>query len=140
MSKTPALQRRWRNVVRTHLGRKARTRQRPRPLGRLALRLWLSRRRLARRPHRLFGPEHVELRLAVKQLDELLALDRLAPHQDVRDVVKLRSPRQQDVARHLVGLLHDAADLVVDLRSEEHTSELQSQSNLVCRLLLEKKK
>src|SRR2546430_13482940 len=30
-------------------------------------------------------------------------------------------------------------DLVHD-RSEEHTSELQSQSNLVCRLLLEKKK
>src|SRR2546430_13417231 len=32
-----------------------------------------------------------------------------------------------------------AADVVVK-RSEEHTSELQSQSNLVCRLLLEKKK
>src|SRR5688572_32643024 len=30
--------------------------------------------------------------------------------------------------------------LEVDARSEEHTSELQSQSNLVCRLLLEKKK
>src|SRR2546427_7936861 len=29
---------------------------------------------------------------------------------------------------------------VLDVRSEEHTSELQSQSNLVCRLLLEKKK
>src|SRR2546430_13535455 len=29
---------------------------------------------------------------------------------------------------------------VSGLRSEEHTSELQSQSNLVCRLLLEKKK
>src|SRR2546430_12412871 len=28
----------------------------------------------------------------------------------------------------------------VMVRSEEHTSELQSQSNLVCRLLLEKKK
>src|SRR2546427_8778749 len=28
----------------------------------------------------------------------------------------------------------------VGVRSEEHTSELQSQSNLVCRLLLEKKK
>src|SRR2546430_13071834 len=28
----------------------------------------------------------------------------------------------------------------VERRSEEHTSELQSQSNLVCRLLLEKKK
>src|SRR2546427_2478337 len=36
------------------------------------------------------------------------------------------------------------ADVMLDLdatpRSEEHTSELQSQSNLVCRLLLEKKK
>src|SRR2546427_1602450 len=30
--------------------------------------------------------------------------------------------------------------VVRHLRSEEHTSELQSQSNLVCRLLLEKKK
>src|SRR2546427_5525850 len=29
---------------------------------------------------------------------------------------------------------------ISDFRSEEHTSELQSQSNLVCRLLLEKKK
>src|SRR2546427_2075095 len=28
----------------------------------------------------------------------------------------------------------------INTRSEEHTSELQSQSNLVCRLLLEKKK
>src|SRR2546427_9530466 len=33
----------------------------------------------------------------------------------------------------------DGADLRLP-RSEEHTSELQSQSNLVCRLLLEKKK
>src|SRR2546427_5518188 len=29
---------------------------------------------------------------------------------------------------------------IANPRSEEHTSELQSQSNLVCRLLLEKKK
>src|SRR2546427_8884144 len=33
-----------------------------------------------------------------------------------------------------------AAPTSFTLRSEEHTSELQSQSNLVCRLLLEKKK
>src|SRR6266853_4262778 len=32
------------------------------------------------------------------------------------------------------------AAILAALRSEEHTSELQSQSNLVCRLLLEKKK
>src|SRR5256885_5067016 len=32
------------------------------------------------------------------------------------------------------------ADAAAELRSEEHTSELQSPCNLVCRLLLEKKK
>src|SRR2546430_10413980 len=33
-----------------------------------------------------------------------------------------------------------ASKALMKKRSEEHTSELQSQSNLVCRLLLEKKK
>src|SRR2546430_9695966 len=42
----------------------------------------------------------------------------------------------EDQHVHLVALLHDLRGM---LRSEEHTSELQSQSNLVCRLLLEKK-
>src|SRR2546430_10198571 len=37
---------------------------------------------------------------------------------------------------HRAGHVHHR----VRPRSEEHTSELQSQSNLVCRLLLEKKK
>src|SRR5438270_7430125 len=36
--------------------------------------------------------------------------------------------------------LWDDPSAAQSLRSEEHTSELQSQSNLVCRLLLEKKK
>src|SRR5688572_19548515 len=36
--------------------------------------------------------------------------------------------------------LVDVSDVAEEVRSEEHTSELQSQSNLVCRLLLEKKK
>src|SRR2546430_12153836 len=39
-----------------------------------------------------------------------------------------------DRVRRRLGAARDAR------RSEEHTSELQSQSNLVCRLLLEKKK
>src|SRR3989475_3573180 len=38
------------------------------------------------------------------------------------------------------GAVRQGARLRVATRSEEHTSELQSQSNLVCRLLLEKKK
>src|SRR2546430_5726050 len=36
--------------------------------------------------------------------------------------------------------LRARAEAPASVRSEEHTSELQSQSNLVCRLLLEKKK
>src|SRR2546430_9152792 len=44
--------------------------------------------------------------------------------------------------RHLPGQRHaaQAGSAHDHRRSEEHTSELQSQSNLVCRLLLEKKK
>src|SRR2546427_8183563 len=38
------------------------------------------------------------------------------------------------------GKAHAARQDALGWRSEEHTSELQSQSNLVCRLLLEKKK
>src|SRR2546430_11182729 len=39
-----------------------------------------------------------------------------------------------------VAALRAETDYINAGRSEEHTSELQSQSNLVCRLLLEKKK
>src|SRR2546427_9342058 len=40
----------------------------------------------------------------------------------------------------VTGRTRDIFTIGIDPRSEEHTSELQSQSNLVCRLLLEKKK
>src|SRR2546430_10649075 len=41
-----------------------------------------------------------------------------------------------------IGMIYAGSGFPVEalVRSEEHTSELQSQSNLVCRLLLEKKK
>src|SRR2546427_9538585 len=52
-------------------------------------------------------------------------------------VLGLRGLRVEENAREILATL---ARLQGDLRSEEHTSELQSQSNLVCRLLLEKKK
>src|SRR5256885_7032854 len=60
--------------------------------------------------------------------------------------------RHEDRGQHHAGHREDHADAVfgqpvaepagaaVDQRSEEHTSELQSPCNLVCRLLLEKKK
>src|SRR2546428_6107903 len=43
------------------------------------------------------------------------------------------------LAQHIEGIRLVVSDLVMP-RSEEHTSELQSRSDLVCRLLLEKKR
>src|SRR5688572_32108558 len=50
--------------------------------------------------------------------------------------------RELEMKRPGGGLIANGLEALDDgaLRSEEHTSELQSQSNLVCRLLLEKKK
>src|SRR2546427_3341485 len=53
-------------------------------------------------------------------------------------VQHLGSQQQLEGAAHDKALV--AAVVHAGARSEEHTSELQSQSNLVCRLLLEKKK
>src|SRR5260370_4880294 len=62
---------------------------------------------------------------------------------------RAESPVERQVnRRHRLGDGHDrhqagaSGSLAVrqDFRSEEHTSELQSHLNLVCRLLLEKKK
>src|SRR2546427_6255156 len=52
--------------------------------------------------------------------------------------VRAVAERAQQRGRRELLLLVDV--IYVHIRSEEHTSELQSQSNLVCRLLLEKKK
>src|SRR3989475_4304764 len=55
------------------------------------------------------------------------------------------SPAEDDDGERLQGVEDAGLGVEPELdgherRSEEHTSELQSQSNLVCRLLLEKKK
>src|SRR2546427_5002620 len=51
------------------------------------------------------------------------------------------SPPRPAGRKYSTALLTRSVGLAAcDSRSEEHTSELQSQSNLVCRLLLEKKK
>src|SRR2546430_4038767 len=55
-----------------------------------------------------------------------------------RSLVPVDSPDPQ--ATYELLLLEAASYSPELARSEEHTSELQSQSNLVCRLLLEKKK
>src|SRR5207248_9046103 len=86
-----------------------------------ALPIWLGRLRLRRRGAR----RHVRRR-------------RRPAHPVAVDVERgdLAERRLEQRVRRAVGL-----DLVdARLRSEEHTSELQSPYDLVCRLLLEKKK
>src|SRR2546425_3415881 len=72
-------------------------------------------------------------------LDSLRGLDALVVHRDpdVRAAVALRpgDEHRRLKARHEPGF-----EAPVFIRSEEHTSELQSLAYLVCRLLLEKKK
>src|SRR5687768_18342848 len=48
--------------------------------------------------------------------------------------------RTRRMNRHAVGDCRTPARIGAGIRSEEHTSELQSRLHLVCRLLLEKKK
>src|SRR6266478_8718665 len=73
----------------------------------------------------------------LKKLDYLVErrrrmADRLTA--GIADLPGLRAPVVKP------GCTHSYYVYTLILRSEEHTSELQSQSNLVCRLLLEKKK
>src|SRR5205807_3895080 len=59
-----------------------------------------------------------------------------------KDIRELLQAREQSEAGGFVTTEKDAINLggYFAARSEEHTSELQSPCNLVCRLLLEKKK
>src|SRR5688572_32498185 len=59
---------------------------------------------------------------------------------DWRRAYDYGNPKAEAMAVHRAAGLIDVSTLGKVIRSEEHTSELQSQSNLVCRLLLEKKK
>src|SRR5260370_25532033 len=81
--------------------------------------------RSAQPPHRAAATAPAEDRLAMTNL----AMQR-EPRFEVSDVEVTRGGRSY------------TADTLAELarRSEEHTSELQSHLNLVCRLLLEKKK
>src|SRR5690606_40034279 len=74
-----------------------------------------------------------------------------SPSQDAQDRLEADFPAAAGASATVVYHSRTGADLTTDTsvqqeieaslaRSEEHTSELQSRENLVCRLLLEKKK
>src|SRR5438309_3239981 len=58
----------------------------------------------------------------------------------LHDALPISRPRDPSRRLHAAGRSGSPLDLRGLHRSEEHTSELQSQFHLVCRLLLEKKK
>src|SRR2546430_10331511 len=64
----------------------------------------------------------------------------LFPTRRSSDLLADNDPTYEDVATKFFEHFALIAQAAHQQRSEEHTSELQSQSNLVCRLLLEKKK
>src|SRR2546430_5187798 len=73
----------------------------------------------------------------IELLDRIEDVCGIGPHEGVPSVLDGLDPLRL-VAE---GDARDPEEIRLLLdRSEEHTSELQSQSNLVCRLLLEKKK
>src|SRR2546427_6793011 len=67
---------------------------------------------------------------AMRRINELLRIGSFRAAHDQLETIVGANPGFVEALRLLAGTK----------RSEEHTSELQSQSNLVCRLLLEKKK
>src|SRR2546430_13304582 len=69
---------------------------------------------------------------------EIVPLLQIAPSKTDAERLLVVSPELADVLSTVIVRVRDDTSAVP--RSEEHTSELQSQSNLVCRLLLEKKK
>src|SRR5690606_41823524 len=73
--------------------------------------------------------------------DQTLELAQRGPVQDRLDLGRRRTGRlQRDALLFLTSRIADPELQHEPVRSEEHTSELQSRENLVCRLLLEKKK
>src|SRR2546427_94480 len=90
-------------------------------------------------------PEDVRDRVAVRRwealADGVLDAGLLVRYESLRDK-RERSKNWSDkqLARMRRGCEQMSKEIEGRARSEEHTSELQSQSNLVCRLLLEKKK
>src|SRR5688572_31445069 len=79
---------------------------------------------------------HLAGRKEVASVEDDRSAHQLAHAGEIRpaELVPFRHDGQR------VGVLERVVVTAAIGRSEEHTSELQSQSNLVCRLLLEKKK
>src|SRR2546427_8594813 len=81
--------------------------------------------------------DHVFSRPIVTQVVPLV---KFYPAEEYHQNYLARHPDQLYIVYNDLPKLAQLKERLPELRSEEHTSELQSQSNLVCRLLLDKKR
>src|SRR5688572_13229937 len=102
---------------------------------------------VAKYSERVMGPDHMEsvVDLACRTALAYRGVAHISVPVDVQEKPVGRERSKRNVPHHTsdvhAGGAGQAGEADLrDARSEEHTSELQSQSNLVCRLLLEKKK
>src|SRR5690349_24173793 len=78
----------------------------------------------------------------------LLFFERAGNHRDLHsfptrrssDLMLAEAAREANIPYIMSGASNASIEAAAKIRSEEHTSELQSRRDLVCRLLLEKKK
>src|SRR5690625_6903004 len=85
---------------------------------------------LANTSHELRNPLHSILNMSQA------VLEREKPSLQTESIKNLETVLS--VSRRMSFMLNELLEMTI--RSEEHTSELQSRGHLVCRLLLEKKK
>src|SRR2546430_9304608 len=98
----------------------------------------VARPGLAQQPDSTLSAEALK-KLSIEQLMNLQVTSvSKRPERLSQTASAIQVITQEDIRRSGASSLAEALRLAA--RSEEHTSELQSQSNLVCRLLLEKKK
>src|SRR2546430_13498516 len=98
---------------------------------------------IRRPPRSTLFPYTTLFRSIVRSTDDTAPEPGMTSEEGIRI---LQSKEGQAIESPLASVIGSSVGVLVPIRreektrSEEHTSELQSQSNLVCRLLLEKKK
>src|SRR5690349_23741756 len=73
-------------------------------------------------------------------LHDALPISHLIVRDDALLLYGFATEEERDLFLLLIGVQSVGPKMALAVRSEEHTSELQSRRDLVCRLLLEKKK
>src|SRR5690625_7280526 len=90
---------------------------------------------------KVFAPHFIFIITNRQLISEHAILEYLeGEHEDIGFSTIFAADTKESLSENIHTLVRYINDGQGDIRSEEHTSELQSRGHLVCRLLLEKKK